>query len=269
MPESDAELRELRRRAYGPDADIADDPAAQSRLAALELAARGPVAAGGPGAALSPAAAHTSGFGQVSPTAAESPVAGSSVGESSVGESSSVAAPSEGLPAKNAPLTRRDATARRPGWWRRRSAWVIAAAAIVLTVAVSWSAMALLAPRSDLALAPVSSSDGDRQRLMGQGILEMYGMDRTTLQQYDPYRELRVWSASAANGNHCILLESDVFGVYGVNCAPVGLNPTFDLYMYPGVPEEISGELPTGSVVRFVLDESGVSVWVAPAETDA
>ncbi|WES63218.1 hypothetical protein P0L94_12205 [Microbacter sp. GSS18] len=45
-----AELEALRRRAYGPDADIADDPAAGARLAELEdraRAARGSVAATG------------------------------------------------------------------------------------------------------------------------------------------------------------------------------------------------------------------------------
>lgn len=247
-PESAAELRELRRRAYGPEADIADDPAAQERLVALELSARA--------ASVPPLEVP-----EVAPETAETRVAADDGADP---ESLPDAEPPTDAPVV---LTRRTAAPeRRRAWWRRRSAWVIAAGAIVLTVAVSWSAMALLAPRGDLALAPVISSDGDRQRLMGQGILEMYGIDRGTLQQYDPYRQLRVWSASAAGGNRCIVLESEVYGVYGVNCAPAGLDPTFDLYMYPGVPTEISGDLPTGSVVRFVLGPSGVSVWVAAAE---
>ncbi|HEX5728414.1 MAG TPA: hypothetical protein VFX99_03200, partial [Microbacterium sp.] len=36
----DAELERLRRRAYGPDADIAGDAAAQARLSELEAAQR-------------------------------------------------------------------------------------------------------------------------------------------------------------------------------------------------------------------------------------
>jgi hypothetical protein len=246
--ESGAELAELRRRAYGPDADIANDPAAMARLADLEGAARHPV----------PAAAIEAPNDQPGDAA---PAAVADHGESPVIDglrSDAASAPRSSDP---------DAVTR--SWWRRPSAWLIAAGAIVLTVAVSGVAMALLAPRGDLALAPVSSDDGERQRLAGQGIIEMYGMDRTTLQRYDSYRELHVWSASATNGNRCILLETDAYGVYGVNCAPRGLAPTFDLYVYPGIPTDLSGDLPIGSVARFVLDGDRVSIWIAEAEAEA
>ncbi|WP_164515501.1 hypothetical protein [Microbacterium sp. 10M-3C3] len=117
----DAELRELRRRAYAPDGDIHDDPVALARLAQLEDAARRVVDAAAPAPA---------------PSVAEPAPAPAVAVAAPPAASASPATDPEAPPA-----TRR---ALRPRRSRRRLAivWAVSLVmALVVGAAVSWGSM--------------------------------------------------------------------------------------------------------------------------------
>lgn len=156
------ELARLRRRAYGPDADIVGDTAAQARLSELEAARprqRTPV---GDTATRVPApipervpVAETGEGSRSAPTSVRQPVgrvfaaharAGTSAIEHDTGEGSTAA----------------DAINRAPAapWWRRRSSIVAGIiATLALNVAVTASTWQLLADQSTPLPAETSTAE--------------------------------------------------------------------------------------------------------------
>ena len=147
------ELERLRRRAYGPDADIAGDAAAQARLSELEAAQRrqatpvGDAATGVPAPIPErvPVAGTVEGSRSAS-TSVSPPVGGAFAEHERAGTSVIEQDPAEGSTADS------DAINRAPAapWWRRRRSLIVGAAiaTLALNVAVTASMSQLLADES-------------------------------------------------------------------------------------------------------------------------
>ena len=147
------ELERLRRRAYGPDADIAGDAAAQARLSELEAAQRRQATPVGDAATGVPApipervpVAETVEGSRSASTSVPPPVGGAFAEHERAGTSVIEQDPAKGSTADS------DAINRAPAvpWWRRRRSLIVggAIAALALNVAVTASMSQLLADES-------------------------------------------------------------------------------------------------------------------------
>ncbi|MFE7845147.1 hypothetical protein ACFUTX_08135 [Microbacterium sp. NPDC057407] len=243
-PERSRELELLRRRAYGPDADIVLDPAAQQRLRELEDLARGAVV--GPDPVREPAA----------------PAGGRSEG----GRTAPVAAPDEsvGAPATDRAATpgEPDAEPRTPRRSRRRRLplWgvtALAGIAVGLAVGLTWPADS--GPSPDLTLG-IDPGGGERGSGFAEN-LDYWGIDEGTLVPHESYDVIRVWTALGIDGARCLLLSHD--GAFlSATCAGSGLDPVLDFTVYDGISLDMEDALPVGTVIRFVGHEGSVDVWV-------
>jgi hypothetical protein len=137
------------------------------------------------------------------------------------------------------------------------------AATIVAILAVVWGADALLRPLSDDVLAASRATAQERQDLIDEVDLASFGMVGARLQPFAEYRDLSVWSAMSEAGLTCLLVRADGAGVFQVGCTPAPLEPSIDLTVGLDVHPHLVGDLPLGSVVRFVLRGDDVDVWVA------
>lgn len=230
--ERSRELAALRRRAYGPDADIDDDAAAVDRLHELEALAR-------PREESEPAPSVSSDEvpAQTDDTAAESPDA-------------ALPDPVE---------------AARP-WWRRIPVWAIAAASVAVGVAIGAGAVSLAAPRPD-AILRIDASAGERSANWERD-LSAWGLSAGSAQPYEDYDGLGVWMVNSDDGSRCILLEDEGRPVT-VNCVGGGLDPVLDVTMYADMGAFFDTERPTGSVTRFIARGSAIEVWERWAQGSA
>lgn len=273
------ELAQLRSRAYGPDADIAGDPAAQARLDELESARRRTV-----GASHDTALVHET--VEVPPAAARSPEPASSI-ESSAdltnpaasnvsaaippadpATGASVTITADGVPPASSPSP--VPGPERPGtpWWRRRLWWgVIGGAAVAAVVLVGGVAAVIPHPEATLRVTSSDSQGPVRVDLFG-GVDEL-GLERSDLRLHDEFRGLQVWSGETEAGSRCLFITGALSSNWGRSCTPSGLDPTIDLYKYAGFNDRVFGYIPDGSVIRFVLRGDAVEVWIAQAQTQA
>jgi hypothetical protein len=227
--EGRAELAALRRRAFGPDADILGDPAALERLRELEAST------------LPTPAATRSATPEVQAAHAEpaSPL------------------PSIGAMPARAPATARFA-ARRPG----RVASALAAGVVIAAVGgtIGWEAAQ---PHPDRILV----ADDTHYTPVGEDtdlwLKEMYGVTGA-LRGHEPYGHVHVWTGIARNGSECIVLMIGAADTVATSCSPRPLPASADLFIFPGwTPQYIGLDLPAGSVVRFVQSGDDVEVWTA------
>ena len=180
--EDAAELGELRRRAYGPAADIFDDSGALARLIELERrhGARGWMPL--------PEARTDSGDES---TAA--PTAEDDAGERPVGH--------------------------RPRWRASALVATVAGAALlagaVLSAVGGSSSEATLYPRTQVAAAAA-------QELDSAGDLRYLGIDRAGAELYDEFRGLNVWSARRGPQTICLFITLDRFTQLGRGLHPLG-----------------------------------------------
>ncbi len=293
------ELRRLRRRAYGPDADIMGDAAAQVRLSELEAAQRRqatPVvdAAAGvraPAPERVPVAEPIEGAGRAS-TSVPQPVDGAFAEHEPDRRSATEQDPAEGSIADSGPV---DAAPAAPWWHRRRWILVIvggAIAVLALNVALVASMSQLLADRSTpmptetstakmppvpgreptygpgpdyvLALESVAVAPDDPH-----GILDALGISPDELRRYEDFRGLSVWSGESRYGLTCLLVavpgQGLREGLSAEGCSPGGLEPIAEL-VHPGSDGFSTGAvfagLPTGGLIRFVLLGDHVSVYL-------
>lgn len=244
--ERSAELAALRRRAYGPDADIALDPAAQQRLSELEALARTQEA---------PAVGSRSGPQvevEVEEQASVLPSLpdrdGVADDPARVADDPDAAAPSPALRA-------------RP-WWRRVPLWGIAAVAgIAVGAAIGFTWPDDDGPPPDLTLG-VDPSGGDR----GAGFtenLDYWGVDAGTVVPHEGYDTIQVWTALGIDESHCLLLSHEG-SFLSATCTGAGLDPVLDFTVYDGMSLNLETPLPVGTIIRFVGHEGSVDVWVRP-----
>ncbi|GAA4188014.1 hypothetical protein GCM10022219_01570 [Microbacterium oryzae] len=255
MGDGASELDELRRRAYGPDADL--DPALAIRLRELEAHARGH------------AGSEREGEPIASP--AEDDAAQDDAGQGDAGQGG---AGQDGGDAASA------APAAAP-WWTRpvvRMAAASAAAGLVLGVVVGLGIAALPGERPSLVLRP------DPTPPEVELPLDTWGVSEGETIAYELIGEVRPWSVVLPDGAafglrggevSCLMLTLDDQAESGGPsfCGYVdGFPPTTDLVVVSeseggrgwGFSSQQLGGIPEGTAVRFVLEGGAVSVWTRP-----
>ncbi|MFG6476429.1 hypothetical protein ACFXP7_08565 [Microbacterium sp. P06] len=241
-PDEVRELADLRSRAYGPHPDIGPDGVA--RMEQLEAARRFP---------LTRVSAVDRGSTRIVAVPARS------VSEEASAPMRSSADGDDDDATDGEPLT-----VRLP---RRR--WIAMAVAAAVVVAGIWGVSQWVGPQPDVTLGPVVSVDGEtRLGVIEAQALRAFGVDTDGIREYDSYYSLRTWVSTASNGHRCLAIYAGSHGPAGVSCTPRGLDPTVDVVIYDGTPDDIARGLPTGSVIRYVLSGDRVQVWERTADTD-
>jgi hypothetical protein len=241
------ELAELRSRAYGPDADIHLDANALARLRELEDMARADAPADIADAHPQDAAAAE----------AATPVVPNGSHVAADPADPAGASPSSAAPdSPNADETIADEPTARPRWWRRLPTWAFVAGAAAVGLAVGLVLPALMPPHpvATLRPAPLDSAELDFQ---------MYGIQAVSPVRYEPFHDLEVWSAETRQGSMCIVVTTDTAEWMTAGCAPEPLKPSADITYYPGMRPIDGLELPDGSVVRFIMRDDVMEVWIA------
>ncbi|OUM45445.1 hypothetical protein [Arthrobacter sedimenti] len=250
-PSSDAgrELGELRRRAYGPHADIQADPAALARLTELETARTASPPEGTDTELDEPAAAADS--------APAADFAGTVSGTDRPDTAAGIA------PA----MASREGSPR--SFWHRitatrvRRSWFMAAALVAflaLAYAVEW----LIGPHPDATLHPLADeADG-----VVFSMLDVLGadVDRSSLRGYEPYRGVEPWFAVDRQGLQCfMIIDRSGPTVDGANCVPPGVDLFADIGAWPLLGDDSMEGLPGGSIIRFHYRGDSVDAFLYPA----
>ena len=223
------ELAALRSRAYGPDADINGDADALARLIELEDLAR---ADGAP---------------DVAPARAESaPTHGLRAGTDR--ETATAVVTDESSTAS-------EVTAPRAGW-RRVPLWAYILCALALGIIIGAMVPSLFSPHpvTTLQQVPIEGKPLDFQ---------MYGVRAASPVRYESFHDLEVWSARTTQGSTCIVVANDAGEWVATGCAPEPLTPSADVVFYEGMRPIDGLDLPDGSLLRFVLREDVMEIWIA------
>ena len=283
QPVTGEELRLLRARAYGPDADILDDPEAMRRLRELEEQARlageasdpaGDGAVGdGPAASGVAAVSHVAFDPAASGAAASDPAASALRGpedavHGGVGEARSTRADDADTEASRTQdgVSPADAAqgpaptpapARGPWWLRTRVLWI---ASVVLAAVVA-SAVTLAASTLSTGRVAVLAVDPDAEPpdgffdQAGEGVVfeEFFGLTAVLAQQ--------VWTRGEVLD--CVFVRSaagDAQMATG-GCAGGGFPPTAAMVVTPSFPRELRERFPDGTALQFVVEGSEVHVY--------
>jgi len=292
------ELKRLRRRAYGQDADIAWDAAAQARLAELEAAQRRQQTLASDATARTPAPVpervpvpEPVEGARASSTSVPQPVDGAFAGHRPVGESVSGHDPIEG------PIADPDLINEPPAapWWRRHR-WLailgVAIAALALIAAGAWMSQLLAdgsapiptetvtaempyfpaaegrpdyVPRPDYVLGLKSVGEVADRPHDPDGTLNALGISVDELRRYEdfqgPYsRSINVWSGESRYGMTCLLVAvSPPESGYGFSTEGCSLN---------GKDTILEGQMGSDSHARFVLRGAQVNVYVYTGVAD-
>jgi hypothetical protein len=271
------ELERLRRRAYGPDADIAGDAAAQARLSELEAAQpRQPTLVGDAGTRVPapilervPVAETVEGRHSPS-TSVPQPVGGAFADRERAG--TSVIEQDPAVP-----------------WWRRRRSLIVggAIATLALNVAVTASVSQLLAdqstpipaetatekappvpsgqgggyyvPAPDHVLALKSDSAAVDQPSDPGGKLDALGISPDALKRYEDFQgpdvwNINVWSGESRYGMTCLLVAVSGQPISDGGRAAEGCSLTGS--------DTIADIMGTDSLTRLVLRDDHINVYV-------
>ena len=227
-PDVERELARLRRRAYGPDADIAADPRAAARLTELESAARG---VGTPSRFA----------GRVDSTRADDGADGATPPAATDGVGPRITA----------------------GRWRRHPIWVAAVtAALCAAIAIGFSFVSA-GPKPDAALA--ANSDAPSSSLMRNisWLFSSYGVDPDSMVSHGDYAAVSVWTAEAKGERRCLFLTVNDEYVLERACMPAGLDPIIDIIIAPTTTSLVGrGTYPESTALRFISRDDAVEVWV-------
>ena len=283
--ESD-ELESLQRRAYGPDADIAGDAAAQARLSELEAAQHRQLTPVVDSAASGPAPVPER-------VPVPEPVEGARSASISVPEAVDGAFAEDDPPRGSvtaqdpveAPIADSGAVdAAAAPWWRRRRFVILggAIAALALNVAaVAWMSQLIangstpLPPDTSATMLPVPDAQGRlgsmptpdyvlALKAVGEeadapndlhGTLAALGIRADELRRYEDFDGLNVWSGESRYGMACVFVAVPGQGLregYGAEgCSPDGLDAMANLPPMRG-----------GGFIRFMLNGDQINVYV-------
>jgi len=234
------ELAALRRRAYGPDADIDADPIAQARLAELELELAHRARRASDGA----------------PSDRDVDPGGSGVRHPKLGSSASRA---DSPP----PVTR--VPAPRTGRVRRALPFIAVAASIVAVIAG-----AILAYERFSRPQPVAHLEAlsDVPRGTDLPVLEPQDLQRWEVTNpgfvsHGEYGALDAWEMTGAARRQCLVVS--VGGdVVGVHCTAPTIDTVVDVLSVnswmPVAPD--GGRIPSQSTIRFVLHDDVIDVYL-------
>lgn len=260
--DDEGELRQLRLRAYGPDADIDTDPAARARLRELEEARRIPAQ---PAAPIAPRVIPPRPPVPTHSLAARHPDVGSKP------DALARASADNPAPAKPVPVPEAVAAA----WSRRVARWsrsprAIAVAAIALAFVLALAIVpGLFADRPAATLRIDASYTDDTAGWIDSNsvYLRQLGVEIDDIVRYQNYEEMQVWASRPGTSQRCIFVVFGNQGLWGLNCTPRGLDPITDVTLGPSaVPpsmRESAPDLPDGSVMRFTLKGDSVEVRIA------
>lgn len=239
-----AELQRLQQRAYGPDADIVGDVAAQARLAELEAAPRR----------------------QATPLVdAAPPVLGPF--PERTGPPDSVEQLTNGGDHEHGPPATLESTPRSPSRGRvpQILPWVVAAVAgLAATIAIGVlvvSEASELRPVAQLTPQPVAT-EGSIPIDRGTA-LEWNATDAADYVSYGSYGAVQIWSTTTEGPRQCLGIV--VHGsTWRFNCTAPTIDTIADIDIDPNqVPPTPSGE-PASSNIRFVLHDGVVDVYLVP-----
>jgi hypothetical protein len=253
--ESD-ELRRLRRRAYGPDADIAGDAAAQARLSELEAAQRGEWAA--LRAPVSERVPDPLGGSRPASTSVPQPVSGSPAEHAPDG-GSATEQDLAGVPiAGSEPI---DEALSAP-WWRRRRLlpWIIASV-VVLAAAIGIGVFVVDEPNRPTPVAQLTpqGQPANASIPVDDEVPVRYGLTVADFVSYGAYGPLQIWSTTKLENQRCIaVLHENHISVF--ECTAPSVDTIADYNIEPNlIPPAPSGELTP--YVRFVLHDDVVDVY--------
>ena len=264
------ELERLRRRAYGPGADIAGDAVAQARLSELETAQRrqptSVVDAGAWTAApmlervrvFEPAERPTDGR-EHEPTKRDSVVGQSPTGGE---QADGLARGGAAIPWPPAALETQLGGPRKERG-RHILPWVISAGGVlvaaiaigglVLNEASELQPVARLTPQADSAeeAIPIDEEIARKWQVMDADFV-----------WHGSYGAAEIWSATTAGPKQCLAVVV-LGGTWKFNCTPPTIDTIADLDINPNlVPPAPSGE--PASNIRFVLHDGVVDVYLVP-----
>ncbi|MGB4779244.1 hypothetical protein [Microbacterium sp.] len=260
------ELRALRARAYGPDADIDADPTARSRLRELEATAR-------VSAAFAPASDPPPPIpreNNSAPRERVSPVP-SSASRSLAEESLAEHAPAEEVVPVRERLTRA---------WRRRPvaiAWVCSLVAVAAVVAVATYAVAGIRPVSPATGAPQVATLDDRN-LSDAAWLDGWwggGVEGASAYAFHGVTVVHTPRGMFSDGTECLTIiptdgvsedGSSIDGPMYYGCAAGPFPAVAQLTIDENAPEELRDEFGEGTALQFVLDGDVVGVFAAQAK---
>jgi hypothetical protein len=169
---------------------------------------------------------------------------------------SSAAAETEPAAAPGVPADHHDPGQPAPRrWWRTIPAWSLVACGAIVGLLVGLIVPALMAPQTVAQLRPASVGDAAFP-------FDWYVVDRDTLVKYENYGDVEVWTATNEQGIPCLFVSVGQEWL-STGCAPGELDPTVDLNIFDGMPAATILDLPTGSVLRFILRGDVVGVWLA------
>lgn len=247
-PAADAEqeLRALRARAYGPNGDIQDDPAALARLSELESTRIAKEFAPQSADLATDAAGLAAGARPASAADADPALMGASATTIPIGE------PTRSL-------------SRRATATTMSRVWLVAGIVIV-TLALIWAVDWVLSPSRDATLAPIAE-EADSQILNLIASTPILQIDSSSLRGYETYRGLELWSAQDAEGFECLIaIERESDNLIAANCAPPDAGLRLEVGGYPESGEvHYEDGLTSGSVIRFTLSDARIDVFLFPA----
>ena len=220
------ELAALRRRAYGPDADIQNDPRAQARLAELERAIA-PVEVAHPDASATGDVPRPARFATPAPSAATPP--------------------------------------RPSGRWRNAVAVVAVAASVIAVIALGALVFERLNRPEPVARFPALAEppQGTASPLPYPDLLQEFDFRQPVFVSHGEYGALDLWSATGPRGRQCLVVS--VGGeVPGFACTVPTIDAIVDIRSQnswmPEAPD--GGPIPNGSTIRFVLNDGVIEVYV-------
>ncbi|MDN3495931.1 hypothetical protein QL996_08335 [Planococcus sp. APC 4015] len=232
--ETQAELERLRRRAFGPHADIDTDPPAIARLQELESAARD-ASRGGP-------AADEADRAVVSDEPDADP-----------------AGPADSPPDPTTDFPRVTRLAHVRAWLRSPVAWALSViAAVVVTAVVTLAAVAGQPP-----VARLGPSDGDVPRAAADFL-------RGDVVVYEEFEGMSIFSGvriGQPDFTCLILIDAErVDNLAGLACAPSEFSVSADLVVGSGSSAATRDRFEIGTPLRFTLVPEGVVVHAGDAE---
>ena len=284
-----AELRALRERAYGPDADIHDDPAAMQRLRELEDGERARPApavapdidvrrgrfddeAGAPRRVERPAIpegagrAASAGTGDGSADAADaasdpeavaaSAVAGSPDAPGAAGADAGDVAAGEGVAAA-APVP-----AASPPWWRRRMPLLWAGSLVVAALLGAAAALSMQAMWAGQVAVLSEDPDG----AWPEGFFDPPPDGGVIFEEFHGLTPVRVpqqMGPGSALSTCLYVLLAPSNGMMGAGCSAGTFSPAAGIVVTPQAPAELRERFEPGTALQFVLDGSQVRVYAA------
>ncbi|TFD57342.1 hypothetical protein E3T39_15205 [Cryobacterium suzukii] len=248
------ELAALRRRAYGRDADIGEDPRAQARLADLERQHSTREHDTSAVTRAAPPIGRATEF-DASPTVdtAHGAFAASDVAHGA--EDGIAATPNDPVP-----------SASTRGRIRRALPWAIAAGAGV--VAIAFGAMYVAAMTEPLVEAQLTALDGPRSGsippVLEQEDLDFLATADPVFVSHGRYGPLDVWSTTAPHNWQCLAVVFNS-SVWRFNCTVSNLDTVADVTVDERLlpTDAPGGPIPDWSSIRFVLHDDVVDVYIA------